>query len=466
MNFAHTASIAFRNLFRNARRSSITVLSVATGGIAVLMFGGFVSNIFHSLETGLVMGGGHLQVFKQGYFHFGAGDPASYGIPNYEEVMKTIETDPQLGPMVTIATPQLALFGVAGNFKEGVSRTFLGIGFIPSDRRKMAQWDRYDMHIPVRLSGMSDDQLETGIVGEGLARVLHLCEPLHVKNCPQAPKKAEQTSTVDTDIQSLANLETQPAATASQDDGHPKIDLLAATAQGAPNIVSLSVLTAQNQGFKEMDEIFVGLPLGLAQKLIYGRGEKQVTSVVVQLKDTDSLEQAVSRLNHIFVEKNWGLEVRTFHDLTPFYDQATGMFRSIFAFLAVLMGAIVLFTVINTMSMVVMERTVEIGTIRALGLRRNAVRLLFVVEGALLGMVGASLGVVSAIVLATLVNASHMTWLPPNNVERIPLNVNVTSNPQLIVWTWIFLVLIATLSAFFPANRAAKLTVVNALHQV
>ncbi len=466
MNLAYTVSIAFRNLFRNARRSSITVLSVATGGIAVLMFGGFVANIFHSLETGLVMSGGHLQVFKQGYFHFGAGDPASYGIANYDEVMQTIKSDPQLGPMVTLATPQLTLFGVAGNFKEGVSRTFLGVGFIPSDRRKMAQWDRYDMHIPIRLSGMTDEQTDVGIVGYGLARVLHLCDALQVKDCPQPPKKAEQKAAVDTDIQALASAEAQTAAQQTQAGDHPKIDLLAATSQGAPNIVSLTVLKAQNQGFKEMDEVFVGMPLGLAQKLIYGRGTKQATSVVVQLNDTDQLYQAVDRLNQLFQEKGWGLEVRTFHDLTPFYDQATGMFRSIFAFLAVLMGAIVLFTVINTMSMVVMERTVEIGTLRALGLRRNAVRLLFIVEGALLGMVGATLGVISAIILSILVNASHLTWLPPNNVERIPLRVNVTANPDLILWTWILLVVIATLSAFFPANRAARLTVVNALHQV
>jgi len=466
MNLAHTVSIAFRNLFRNARRSSITLLSVATGGIAVLMFGGFVSQIFHGLETGLVLSGGHLQIFKQGYFHFGAGDPASYGIANYDEVVKTITDDPQMGPLIAVATPQLTLFGVAGNFTDGVSRTFLGVGVVPSDRKRMSTWNHYGMKFPAHPIYLEDDQMETGVVGEGLARVLHLCGPLEVKDCPQPPQKAETTASVDSDIQALANAETHGAASQTQDKGHPKIDLLAATAQGAPNIVTLNVIKAQNQGFKEIDEIYVGMPLALAQKLIYGRGTKQATSVVVQLNDTLTLSNAVDRLNQIFQEKGWGLEVRTFHDLTPFYDQAIGMFRSIFAFLAVLMGAIVLFTVINTMSMVVMERTVEIGTLRALGLRRNAIRLLFLVEGALLGMVGATLGVIMALILATAVNHSNLTWLPPNNVERIPLMVDVLANPRLIVGTWILLVIIATLSAFFPANRAAKLTVVNALHQV
>ena len=463
MHLIHTLAIAYRNLFRNARRSMITVMSVATGAIAVLMFGGFVSNIFHSLETGLVIGGGQLQVFRQGYFHFGAGDPASYGIGNYAQVIDTIRNDAQLGPMVAVVTPQLTLFGVAGNFKEGVSRTFLGVGMVPSDRLKMIQWDRYNLHLPVRFSGMTDDQTDAGVIGEGLARVLHLCGALKVSKCPVPPLKAEAAQAVDADIQSLSAAET---VAASAEDSRPKIDLLAATAQGAPNIVSLSLIKAQSQGFKEMDEIYVGLPLVLAQKLIYGRGQPQATSVVVQLTDTALLETAVARLNQIFQEKGWELEVRTFHELTPFYDQVTGMFHSIFAFLAVLMGAIVLFTVVNTMSMVVMERTVEIGTLRALGVRRHAIRVLFVVEGALLGMAGATIGVVLAVLLAAAVNHSHMMWIPPNNVDAIPLRVDVIGGPGLMVATWILLVIIATLSALLPANRAARLTVVNALHQV
>ena len=52
-----------------------------------------------------------------------------------------------------------------------------------------------------------------------------------------------------------------------------------------------------------------------------------------------------------------------------------------------LIGAIVLFTVSNTMNTAVVERTVEIGTLRAIGLRRAGIRRLFVTEGALLGVV-------------------------------------------------------------------------------
>ncbi|MFX8354967.1 FtsX-like permease family protein, partial [Acinetobacter baumannii] len=69
------------------------------------------------------------------------------------------------------------------------------------------------------------------------------------------------------------------------------------------------------------------------------------------------------------------------------------MFGTIFGFIAVIMGVIVLFTIANTMSMSVMERINEIGTLRALGQRRSGVRRQFLAEGFLLGLFGATLGV-------------------------------------------------------------------------
>ena len=61
------------------------------------------------------------------------------------------------------------------------------------------------------------------------------------------------------------------------------------------------------------------------------------------------------------------------------------------------MGVIVLFAVVNTMTMNVMERTNEIGTIRAMGVRRSGIRRQFLVEGSMLGAIGATVGVVLAV---------------------------------------------------------------------
>ena len=80
--------IASRNILRNRRRSLMTGSAVAAGALAMLLFGGFTTYIFAGLETNNVQRIGHLSVFRNGYFLFGAGNPAAYGIENYREVMK------------------------------------------------------------------------------------------------------------------------------------------------------------------------------------------------------------------------------------------------------------------------------------------------------------------------------------------------------------------------------------------
>ena len=142
------------------------------------------------------------------------------------------------------------------------------------------------------------------------------------------------------------------------------------------------------------------------------------------------------------------------------------MFAAIFGFMSVLIGAIVLFTVGNTMSMAVVERTTEIGTLRAMGLRRAGIRNLFVSEGFLLGLIGAASGIVAALALAWLINHGGLTWTPPGQVDPVPLTVRVWGETRMMVLTGIGLTLVSVISAWWPARRAARLQIVDALRHV
>ncbi|MBY0445444.1 MAG: FtsX-like permease family protein, partial [Burkholderiales bacterium] len=111
----------------------------------------------------------------------------------------------------------------------------------------------------------------------------------------------------------------------------------------------------------------------------------------------------------------------------------------------------------------VVERTVEIGTLRAMGLRQSGIRRLFICEGVLLGAMGAATGVLAALALAWLVNHSGLTWTPPGNVDPIPLMVRVWGEGKMLLTTALGLVGVALLSAWWPARRAARLNIVDAL---
>jgi len=76
----------------------------------MLRFGGFANYIFAGLETNNVQRIGHLTVFRSGYFLFGAGNPAAYGIDNYRQVIDLFKHDPVVGPMIQVITPTQSLW--------------------------------------------------------------------------------------------------------------------------------------------------------------------------------------------------------------------------------------------------------------------------------------------------------------------------------------------------------------------
>src|SRR5579859_5312209 len=458
--------IAFRNILRNRRRSFMTGSAVAAGAMAMLLFGGFTNYIFTSIETRSVQQTGHLTIFRAGYFLFGAGNSAAYGIGDYRAVMEAIRADGQLGPMINVLTPTQSMLGIAGNFSGGndASKTFLGIGLVPSDRDRMRRWDEFSTGLTnAPDSRLSDQQPTHGLVGKGLARILLLCQPLALPDCPAPPAaKDVPAGAVNQDLADLAGREAGPAAAETL----PKIDLLAATAGGAPNVVDLAVAGAEPQGVRELDDNYVMMPLPLAQQLVYGRGEHKVTGIVVQLHRSEDMPAARARLNELIKTRGLDLEVRDFAELNPFYGQVKGMFSAIFLFISLVMGVIVLFAVVNTMTMNVMERTSEIGTIRAMGVKRGGIRWQFIVEGALIGAIGASIGALGALLVAALVNHGGLSWVPPGNANPVPLSVYVANRPGLILRAWTILVAVSVVAALLPANRAARLSVVDALRHV
>ncbi|HEX7927985.1 MAG TPA: FtsX-like permease family protein, partial [bacterium] len=317
--------------------------------------------------------------------------------------------------------------------------------------------------------GLQDSDTTKGIVGIGLGRVLGMCGALKVPNCPEPPvKKAEAAKPKgkkdSLDLGELAARDTSPNA-AKKDDA-PHIDLLAATSGGAPNVVTLTIAKAESQGAKELDDSYVGMHLALAQQLLYGRGKPKVTGIVLQLHKTADIEPVRQRLTALFAENKLDMEVRDFKELAPLYVQAINLFNSIFFFISTIIGIVVLFTTTNTIGMAVMERIDEIGTTRALGLRRSGIRRQFLLEGAMLGAIGATLGVVIAAIVSFAVNASGLTWVPPGQVSPVPLRLLMFSRPSIVIITWVGLMLISTVSAYFPANRAAKMPVVDALRHV
>jgi putative ABC transport system permease protein len=114
--------------------------------------------------------------------------------------------------------------------------------------------------------------------------------------------------------------------------------------------------------------------------------------------------------------------------------------------------------------MTVIERTREIGTLRALGLQRGGTVSLFAVEGALIAVVGSVLGVLATLSVALAVNKAGITYTPPNSSGAVSLLVDL--HPASVAWVLSFMVVMATVAALWPAYRASRKEIVEALAHV
>ncbi len=443
----------------------MTLMAMVLGIVAVLLFGGYVRDINYGMQSDYVRSSGHLQIQRKEYFRLGTGNPAEFGIVNYERIIAAIKLDPVTAPLLTVVTPTLQFGAIAGNFAASVSRTVFVSGVVIDDQNQMRAWNDYQQLILSPRLPLTGTTADTAVIGTGVARVLQLCDRLEVRDCESPPLKAESTGPLlPADISTLAN-EGRPEATVSPDSGRPRIEILAANARGAPNVAAVTVLRAEAQALKEFDDVHVGLHLSQAQKLMFGAGPPQVTAIMVQLQHTSQLPVARQRIEELLSTtfKGEPLEVLDYETLNPFYGQAMSMFAAIFGFISVLIGAIVLFTVTNTMSMAVVERTVEIGTLRAIGLRRSAIRAMFVMEGVVLGCFGTMIGVGVAFGLAWLINQLVITWISPGRVEPVPLAVRMSGEYGMLLACAMSLILLAAMSAIIPAARAARMNIVDAL---
>jgi len=403
-----TLSLALRNLLRNRRRSLTTLLAMTIGLVAILIFGGYKANITYGTETGFVQAYGHLQIQHKDYFIEGGDNPTAYGIAGYQRIVDAVKHDPVLAPMLTMVTPTLQLGGLAGNFSAGVSRSVMASGVVVEDYNQMLLWNDYQLKSYAQPLPLVGSSLEAVVIGTGVARKLKLCNALKVPNCTQtATVVVGEGRSAPDDIAALSALEKSDAP--RQDEN--RIEMLAATAHGAPNVASLSVVKAKNMGYKAVDDMYLAMHLAQAQKLIYGSDQPQVTAIEIQLRHTSQIPAARERLTQLLATefKDQPLEILDFRTLNPMFGQTEQFMNSMFGFISILIGVIVLFTISNTMSTAVVERTVEIGTLRAIGLRRSGIRRLFVCEGVLLGLIGSALGVLCALFIAYLINHSGLS---------------------------------------------------------
>jgi len=119
------------------------------------------------------------------------------------------------------------------------------------------------------------------------------------------------------------------------------------------------------------------------------------------------------------------------------------------------------FNIVSTLTMVVTDKTREIGILRAMGLSAKVIRRIFIVQGAVIGVVGTALGVVLGLVISTVVDSRRLIALDPSVyfIDHLPVRVE----PLDLVAIVIASVIVAIVATLYPARQAAGLMPVDAI---
>ena len=398
--------LAFRNVLRHKARSGMTLLAIIAGVVGLILSGGFVQDIFTQLGEVLIHSqSGHMQVAKSGYFERGARSPDKYLIDDSERLRRKIQEVNAVDDVMG----RLFFSGLINNGRSDLP--IIGEGIEPERENKLGS----GMVISSgRRLGDKDDH--GMMIGHGLAHAMKLVPG------------------------DWANL-------------------VINTPDGSLNSIEFQVVGTFQTFSKDYDAHAVRIPLAAAQDLLATQG---VNTMVVALKRTQDTEAVESAL--IERHKSAGLEINNWLKLNDFYVKTVEMYDAQFGILRVIILLMVLLSVANSVNMSVFERVGEFGTMMALGNRSRRIFELIMAENAIIGLTGASAGVLLGIALALIISAIGIPMPPPPNSD-LTYTAHISIVPSVIASAFAVGLVATVLAAILPALRVRRIPVVDALRQ-
>jgi ABC-type antimicrobial peptide transport system permease subunit len=178
-------------------------------------------------------------------------------------------------------------------------------------------------------------------------------------------------------------------------------------------------------------------------------------SAIIRVDDPVALTEVRKRLKELgFVTFSIVDQLEQFRTVFLIIDSVLGLLGGISLLVAS-------FGIANTMIMSILERTREIGIMKAIGAEDREIKLIFFVEAAVLGVVGGVIGVLSAWAVDAIANRlAYRFFLKPNGASFVDF---FFLPPWLSIGAILFALVVSILAALYPAARAARIDPVRAL---
>jgi putative ABC transport system permease protein len=395
-----------RSLWRNPRRTVLTIATVLVS-VAVTIVGVRFSRAIMSLwqtgasDTGL----GHAQVHAAGYWQKVDDVSASMMIDETNEVHQRLSDDQHVDGF----SRRLKLEGIISAGERTLY--FVGAGVAPSDEWKVSP--RLFNPSADEGSFVDDEDTRKITVGRGLAEALRL-------------KVGDEVS------------------------------LISPTISGSVNAVDVVIGGIVNVPLPSFSKRAVYMHISQARKLI--RVEGMHNEIAIRLRNPLLAPQWVEDHRNEF--SSLGVDMRGWWEIDPVIRDVEDIFYGAIGIVSFLLFISAGLSVLNMIFMLVAERTIEIGTLMAIGAEPKDVRTLFGLEAALIGVAG---GVLGAIVGNAAVGVMNVVGVPfKNPFGSGTIDVHPTMDAGLSITIIFAGVLLCILASVPPSRKASKVEPVQA----
>ena len=223
-----------------------------------------------------------------------------------------------------------------------------------------------------------------------------------------------------------------------------------------PRVYMLEVTGVFETGMYEYDNSYIYMPLPLAQEFA-GLGEA-VTGLEVKSIDRWQADKMAAAM-----ETALGYPYRT----QDWQDQNRSLFRAlklekyVMGFIVLLIIIVAAFNIVSTLTMVVTDKTREIGILKAMGMPARSIRRIFLAQGVVIGGAGTAMGLMLGLFGAVALDRYKFIRLDPRVyfIDHMPVSMQLSD----VVLTVLASLIIATLATLYPAIQAARLYPIDAI---
>jgi putative ABC transport system permease protein len=404
----HIIKLGFKNIFRNKRRTFLTITAVFFATFLVVMFKSFIGGLWDSTINNVIMlETGHIKVAHKKYFEKEKTQPLEYYVEDAEEIINQLEKLKG----VNFATPRIKTPVMLNINDKNYYTQLLGI-----DPEKEKRFNVIHEKI-VDGEYLSSDSKGI-IVGSGFAEKF--------------------------------NLHTGQ-----------RITILSQTVYNSISVKSFEITGIFTYGIKSLDERLMVAPISSVQDLVkMGDGTSEVLILLKDIEKSLAMENEVNAiLPAEYTAKAWENQENYYNMIRI----ATQIYNVVYFFFLLLAS----FVIINTILISVYEREREIGALTALGMSQGEVLSLFITEAGILSIIGSFLGSLSGGLIAFILSKVGINTLALWGETMSEMNISnviyLRAQWQTVMFSFIFGFVVTIIFASIPAFKAVKVDPIRAL---